>query len=311
MERPSRPKESERTTRKPLPWWDRVKLLLLFATVWVGLVLGAYFRLIGAMSRYDALYYAVRMYPAVLVLFGLELIRQIHYLIAEHWKRYYAFWNRIWGRGDRARERVDPWTRFRIGRVLWVLFFLFVIGSYISHTYVFGPEQRSVSVIEGVLRAPALIMHALPGILQVVFIISIGVMQFVAIFWFMSKGGVQTYMPDDIETRFINAIQIEVESMLRHILDGGLGAIGLAHYRPREVDADFWCAAHGECRPIVEPAAQSEEPLEADGGPQQAHRELSHRAGSGACPRILDETTVRVARTDAHQASFRRRRFRR
>jgi cell division protease FtsH len=202
MERPSRPKESERTTRKPLPWWDRVKLLLLFATVWVGLVLGAYFRLIGAMSRYDALYYAVRMYPALLVLFGLELIRQIHYLIAEHWKRYYAFWNRIWGRGDRARERIDPWTRFRIGRVLWVLFFLFVIGSYISHTYVFGPEQRSVSVIEGVLRAPALIMHALPGILQVVFIISIGVLQFVAIFWFMSKGGVQTYMPDDIETRF-------------------------------------------------------------------------------------------------------------
>ena len=202
MERPSRPKESERTTRKPLAWWDRVKLLLLFATVWVVLVLGAYFRLIGGMSRYDALYYAVRMYPALLVLFGLELIRQIHYLIAEHWKRYYAFWNRIWGRGDRARERIDPWTRFRIGRVLWVLFFLFVIGSYISHTYVFGPEQRSVSVIEGVLRAPALIMHALPGILQVVFIISIGVLQFVAIFWFMSKGGVQTYMPDDIETRF-------------------------------------------------------------------------------------------------------------
>jgi cell division protease FtsH len=202
MERPSRPKESERTTRKPLPWWDRVKLLLLFAAVWVVLVLGAYFRLIGGMSRYDAFYYAVRMYPAILVLFSIELIRQIHYLIAERWKRYYAFWNRIWGRGDRARERIDPWTRFRIGRVLWVLFFLFVVGSYISHTYVFGPEQRSVSVVEGVLRAPALLMHALPGILQVVFIISIGVMQFVAIFWFMSKGGVQTYMPDDIETRF-------------------------------------------------------------------------------------------------------------
>ncbi|TMK16069.1 MAG: AAA family ATPase, partial [Actinobacteria bacterium] len=202
MERPSRPKESERTTRKALPWWDRVKLLLLFAAVWVVLVLGAYFRLIGGMSRYDALYYAVRMYPAILVLFAIELIRQIHYLIAEHWKRYYAFWNRIWGRGDRARERIDPWTRFRIGRVLWVLFFLFVVGSYISHTYVFGPEQRSVSVVEGVLRAPALLMHALPGILQVVFIISIGVLQFVAIFWFMSKGGVQTYMPDDIETRF-------------------------------------------------------------------------------------------------------------
>ena len=96
MERPSRPKESERTTRKPLAWWDRVKLLLLFATVWVALVLGAYFRLVGAMSRYDAFYYAVRMYPALLVLFSLELVRQIHYLLAEHWKRYYAFWNRLW-----------------------------------------------------------------------------------------------------------------------------------------------------------------------------------------------------------------------
>ena len=176
--------------------------VLVRTGVWAVLVLGAYFRLVAAMSRYDALYYAVRMYPAILVLFAIELIRQIHFLIAEHWKRYYSFWNRIWGRGDRARERIDPWTRFRIGRVLWVLFFLFVVGSYISHTYVFGPEQRSVSVVEGVLRAPALLMHALPGILQVVFIISIGVLQFVAIFWFMSKGGVQTYMPDDIETRF-------------------------------------------------------------------------------------------------------------
>jgi cell division protease FtsH len=200
--RPSRPKESERLTRKPLPWWDRVKLLLLFAATWTVLVLGAYFRLEGLMSRYDAFYYASRMYPAFIVLFVLELLRQAHYLIAEHWKGYYAFWNRIWHRGDRVRERIDPWTRFRIGRVLWVLFFLFVVGSYISHTYVFGPEQRSVSVVEGVLRAPALIMRALPGILQVVFIISVGVLQFVAIFWFMSKGGVQTYMPDDMETRF-------------------------------------------------------------------------------------------------------------
>src|ERR671922_256465 len=28
------------------------------------------------------------------------------------------------------------------------------------------------------------------------------VMQFVAIFWFLSKGGMDTYMPEDIKTRF-------------------------------------------------------------------------------------------------------------
>ena len=50
MERPSRPKESERTTRKPLPWWDRVKLLLLFATVWIALVLGASVLVFGPVA---------------------------------------------------------------------------------------------------------------------------------------------------------------------------------------------------------------------------------------------------------------------
>src|SRR5436190_4511486 len=39
-------------------------------------------------------------------------------------------------------------------------------------------------------------------ILQVVFIMFIAVGQFAAIFWFLSKGGVDTYFPDDIKTRF-------------------------------------------------------------------------------------------------------------
>src|SRR5437588_6025689 len=42
----------------------------------------------------------------------------------------------------------------------------------------------------------------MPMVVQVVFIMLIAVGQFAAIFWFLSRGGVDTYMPDDIKTRF-------------------------------------------------------------------------------------------------------------
>ena len=58
------------------------------------------------------------------------------------------------------------------------------------------------SPLLALFQAPALIWKALPFILQVVFLLFIVVMQFVAIFWFLSRGGVETYYPDDIKTRF-------------------------------------------------------------------------------------------------------------
>ena len=39
-------------------------------------------------------------------------------------------------------------------------------------------------------------------VLQLGFALAFGILQFVGIFWFMSRGGVETYFPEDIETRF-------------------------------------------------------------------------------------------------------------
>jgi cell division protease FtsH len=196
MELQSRPKESERDTRKPLPWWDRVKFLILFGGAWLILAIGEYSRLEPKLGRYGALYQASRSNLWLLVLFGMEAIRQLHYLIAGRSKRYYTFSNRVFRRGDRAREAMDPWTRYRLGRVVWVISILLVIGAVISWYFGLG------SPLHGVVVAPLLLISKLPAILQVVFIISLGILQFVAIFWFMSKGGIQTYMPDDLDTRF-------------------------------------------------------------------------------------------------------------
>src|SRR5438045_2752009 len=55
---------------------------------------------------------------------------------------------------------------------------------------------------QALVGLPPLIWRAMPMLIQVVFIMFIAVGQFVAIFWFLSKGGVDVYMPDDISTRF-------------------------------------------------------------------------------------------------------------
>src|ERR1700752_1422873 len=49
---------------------------------------------------------------------------------------------------------------------------------------------------------PQIIWHALPFALQVAVTLLFVVLQFVALFWFMSRGGVDVYYPDDIKTRF-------------------------------------------------------------------------------------------------------------
>src|SRR5581483_9557643 len=58
------------------------------------------------------------------------------------------------------------------------------------------------SPIGAIIRGPQLIWKAAPLLVYVVFIMSLIVMQFVAMFWFLSRGGVDVYFPDDINTRF-------------------------------------------------------------------------------------------------------------
>ena len=58
----------------------------------------------------------------ILVLVGLELLRQIHFVIAEHWSRYYRFWQRRFAALDKVVYRINPWTRYRLGRLTkWLL----------------------------------------------------------------------------------------------------------------------------------------------------------------------------------------------
>jgi cell division protease FtsH len=191
-----RPRREDRRTRKPMSIWDRIKFLLLLGLVWFILVWSAMANnpLIGFS---DAMRIQVRTGWWVFVLIGLELLRQIHFLISEHSAGYHRFWTEtIFGGFERTtHRRISDWTRFRIWRILtWILWIaiIAVVTGKIIHT----------SPILALLRGPQLIWHVLPFVLQIVLLLLIVVGQFAAIFWFMSRGGVDVYYPDDIKTRF-------------------------------------------------------------------------------------------------------------
>ncbi len=191
-----RPKDDERQTRKPLPFWDRIKFLVLLTAVWFILVwsLMANDPIVGFL---DAMRIEVRTGWWVFILGGLEVIREVHYLISEHWRGYYRFWTeRVFGGINRTtRRRLSDWTRFRLWRVtLWV-FWIFVISWIVGKFIHTGP-------LGALIRGPELIWKAVPLLVYVVFILALVVGQFAAIFWFMSRGGVDVYYPDDIKTRF-------------------------------------------------------------------------------------------------------------
>ena len=190
-----RPRDSDRRTRKPLVFWDRVKFLLLLVLLWLVLVWSdmANDPIIGFK---DAAKEQLTKSAWVLVLIGLELLRQLHFLVSEHWAGYHQMWSRgIFGRIDRGSRRLSDWTRFRVARAFKWLIVIALLALILGKAYHTTP-------VRGLFLLPGTIIHALPIIIYVMAIVSLGILQFVAIFWFMSKGGVDTYFPDDISTRF-------------------------------------------------------------------------------------------------------------
>jgi ATP-dependent Zn protease len=183
-------------TRKRLPIWDRVKFLLLLTAVWFVLVWSvmASDPIVGFR---DAMAIEVDTGWWVFVLAGLELLRQVHYLISEHWSGYHRYWkNRIWGGLERTTNRkISAWTKFRLWRtfiwVFWIAVILILAGK-ITHA----------SPILAAMRAPVALWHALPIVFYIVAILLLGIAQIGLLYWYLSKGGIETVLPDEIKTRF-------------------------------------------------------------------------------------------------------------
>ena len=194
----SRPKESEREYRTPAHFWDRIRLLVFLLGAFLVLVLADVSA--NDMSFRSALQDQVGKRWWLLALAAIEVLRQLHYYLQEQSKGYYRFWRKLLDREEEALGRINPFVRFRLGRLSRLLVFGWILGAIIA-AFISTPGDQ-VNALEAWFRLPGIIKQTFGQIVYFLFIMSFGIVQIGGIFWFMSRGGTEVYMPDDIDTRF-------------------------------------------------------------------------------------------------------------
>jgi cell division protease FtsH len=187
-----------RLTRRTISTWDRLKfiialVLLWFIVVWYQMANNPILAFTDAARAQLALHSGPGRW--IVLLLGIEVLRQLSYLLAERSPRYYRASSGLFGTGDRVTHQMSDYTRFRISRVAKWLLVIAILAIILGIHYKTSP-------LNGLFNAPSAILHTLPSLLYVVVIMMLGIGQFAALFWFLSKGGVDVYYPGDVSTRF-------------------------------------------------------------------------------------------------------------
>lgn len=190
----SRKRDSDRKTRVHLSVYDRTKFILLFVIVYLVLVWAS---LAGnpLLSVSDAFNEITRTRTWLLLLVVIEILRQMHFLVSEIVAPYHGIWQKYFQSIDFALHRLSDWTRYRLSRVIKAIIFIALLAVVLGAIYKESP-------IRALFLAPSALWKTLPMLGQLLFGVFFVVIQFAAMFWFLSRGGVDTYFPDDIRTRF-------------------------------------------------------------------------------------------------------------
>ena len=190
----SRPRDTDRKTRVHLSVYDRTKFLMLFTLTFFVLA-WASMADNPLLSFNDAIVKTADEKLWLLVLAGVEIVRQIHFILAELLAPYHGIWLKYFSFVNRLLGKLSDWNRFRLGRVIKWLVFVAMLSIILGAVYKETP-------IRALFLAPKALWSVLPMIGQLMFAVVFVIIQFAAIFWFLSRGGVDTYFPDDIRTRF-------------------------------------------------------------------------------------------------------------
>ncbi len=191
--------KTEKNRRRPASWFDRWKVFIILGLFFFILVT---YQLNPPFTGWREAWEIVLdsgFGIFLLVLMGLELLRQIHYYISEKSAGYNHFWSHtVFGGTERAtQKRLTDWTRYRLARAFKVFVFLMIIG-YAVMILVDGVDNP----IDGLLAIPSLIGEYAFMIIYFMSFMVIIVAQFGLLFWFLSRGGIDIIFPEDIETRY-------------------------------------------------------------------------------------------------------------
>jgi cell division protease FtsH len=192
--RGSRTRDSDRKTRIHLSVYDRLKFLILFVIVF-AILAWASLADNPLLNFHDAINEQLKSRSWLLVLVGVEVLRQLHFLVSEIVAPYHGIWQKYFGAVDSLLHKFSDWTRYRLSRVIKAILMVSLLSVVLGAIYKETP-------IRALFLAPKALWSALPMLGQLLFGVFFVIIQFGAMFWFLSRGGVDTYFPDDIRTRF-------------------------------------------------------------------------------------------------------------
>lgn len=195
--------DREPRTRPKLFLIDRVKVLLIIAII---LLLATSYQHgeIPLMTWGEAFQDQLRAKWWLVVIAGLEVLRQIHNLIAERSSRYHLFWQRkVFGGWNRRMERMNPYMRFRLGRLVKRLTVISILGFLLSWMW-------GLPWLQALAEAPARLFNNLfvnrTGPLPIALTIGLtlvgSLVYLIFFFGIFFIGGVETFRPGEMRTRF-------------------------------------------------------------------------------------------------------------
>lgn len=189
--------------RRKLFFFDRVKVLFLLA-IFLGLTTSQQKTDIPLMTWGEALRDQLHAKWWVFIVAWLEVLRQIHNLVSERSASYHGFWQKqFFGGWERTMSRINPFTRWRLSRLVKRLTFLAVVGTIFSWMW-------GLNILQALAEAPARIFRnvfvnralGLPIGLTIALSTLGGLVYIVFFFGIFFIGGVETFKPGEIKTRF-------------------------------------------------------------------------------------------------------------
>jgi len=192
-------KRDVRQTRRRLDTWDRIKFLVFLAVVMTAMIAGS--DDLGFLSLGEVIveFFSSGTGRALGILFLLECLRQTHYWFSERSAGYNSFWQEsVFGSIERwTHSHFKPWTRFRVARFIRWALYLFIIGVLVDY---FVAEVQSP--LQAIVELPRLIVGIMPFAFQLMFGFLFVAVQFLGIFWLLSRGGMDVILPEEVTTRF-------------------------------------------------------------------------------------------------------------
>jgi len=174
--------------------FERIRLSLLVVFIF-GLMFVSTLQTNPLMTTQDAFLSTAQTVPELTALLGVEVARQILIFFAERSHRFYSLVLaavKILAFPTRRMSERGKANLARIG------FWFIVLGIYA----VTASKFTGTSPVQAIFDLPSMLFKALPLLGQLAFAFFFIIFQFVGLFWFLSRGGVETYFPEDIKTRF-------------------------------------------------------------------------------------------------------------